>query len=63
MNYATGMFDGHVPVALPEGRFLVDTGSSPGFRPAPRHVAACCFRYREFWSFGGFRAPKLRNSP
>ena len=37
MNYAIGTFGGHVPVALPEGRFPVDTGSpraSPGGRAA-----------------------------
>ena len=31
MNYAIGTFDGRVPVALPEGRFPVDTGSPPCF--------------------------------
>ena len=31
MNYATGMFDGHVLAALPEGRFPVDTGSPRSF--------------------------------
>lgn len=32
MDYAIGTFDGHAPVALLEGRFLVDTGS-PELRP------------------------------
>ena len=32
MNYAIEAFDGHVLVALPEGHFLVDTGS-PELRP------------------------------
>ena len=27
MKCAIGTFDGRVPAALPEGRFLVDTGS------------------------------------
>ena len=31
MDYAIGTFKGHVPVALPEGRFLVDTGSPLSF--------------------------------
>ena len=31
MEYATETFDGHVPVALPEGRFPADTGSPPSF--------------------------------
>ena len=32
MEYAIGTFGGHAPAALPEGRFLVDTGS-PELRP------------------------------
>ena len=31
MNYAIEAFDGHVLVALPEGRFLIDTGSPLSF--------------------------------
>ena len=31
MNYAIELFDGHVLVALPEGRFLIDTGSPLSF--------------------------------
>ncbi len=31
MKCAIGTFDGHVPVALPEGRFPVDTGSPRSF--------------------------------
>jgi len=31
MNYAIETFNGHVLVALPEGRFPVDTGSPRSF--------------------------------
>ncbi len=36
MNYAIEPFDGHVLVALPEGRFLVDTGSPQSFARSGR---------------------------
>ena len=34
MKCAIGTFDGHVPVALPEGRFPIGTGSPLGFARA-----------------------------
>ena len=36
MKYAIELFDGHVLVALPEGRFLVDTGSPGSFARSGR---------------------------
>ena len=36
MNYSIEPFDGHALVALPEGRFLVDTGSPQSFARAGR---------------------------